>query len=138
MKELKTILVVVTCLAAFGCERPGATVAQSTLAVAEATEHGVIFAVQLRKGDAVCVTFGDKGTTISHVPAHDEVGKLVLEKANSGLRISGLLSHTNTGASEVKFLENIREEDGSFRVGTYTDWDVHEIPIYVHLKERSP
>jgi len=138
MKPLMLVGVLVYCLALFGCGRSGDSVARSTLAVADATGRSIIFVVQLRKGDSVCVALGDNGTTLSYTPERDASGQLVVEHSGRGLKISGLLGYDNPGANNVKLLESVREENGRFRVATYTEWDVPNIPVYVHLQSIAP
>lgn len=119
-------------------------VAQSELVLKEATPEHVVFAVRLRKGESIVVNSAgdtDSPNTSSYIPEQDIVGQLIVEKLPVGMKIRGnFLELYLPQATDVRLLENIKEEDGRFRVATFTDsrfgLHVRDIPVIVYLGSK--
>jgi hypothetical protein len=110
---------------------------QSSLALTASTEDSVTFKVQLGKGQSVSVQFGDGGTTLSTTSPQVRTGQLIVGKSGGGLTVSGdFFGHSNPNASAVRILADIKEENGRYRVATYSQDPTTDIPVYVYLGKK--
>jgi hypothetical protein len=110
---------------------------QSSLALTASTEDSVTFKVQLGKGQSVSVQFGDGGTTLSTTSPQVRSGQLIVGKSGGGLTVSGdFFGHANPNATAVRFLGDIKEENGRYRVATYSQDPATDIPVYVYLGKK--
>ena len=114
----------------------------SSLALVQATGQQVVFAVKLRAGDSVCITYGPKGQMLCAEPKKRTDSHLIIMRQAQGFQITGgLLARQERGAMNVTFLPDIKPAGGRYLVGHYDLGKQHGIPIYVGLQtaaEASP
>ena len=111
--------------------------ARSSLTLAGSTEDSATFNVRLGNGQSVSVQFGDGGPTLSCTSPEVRSGQLIVGKAGGGLTVSGdFFGHSNPNAIAVRVLADIKEDNGRYRVATYSHPPATDIPVYVYLGKK--
>lgn len=136
------LLVAVAALSLVACQSRS-DLTQSSLTLTTSTDDSVTFNVQLGKNQSLSFQCGDSGTTFYCTSPEVRVGRLIVGKSEPGLTVSGdFFGHANPNATEVRILADIKEENGRYRVATYSQAPatglppVTDIPVYVYLGKK--